>query len=155
MSRDWVCKISPAILNDVTWSAKIFEITKETLYKTFSCCQQCSCRQPSTYEKIAFHYEQWRHNGHDAVSNHQPHDCLPNHLFGRRSKKTSKLRVTGLCAGNSSVVSQSWSCGKSCYTPALNRKAESWNETSIWEIENREPIDKKRSSVALKRWSID
>ena len=44
---------------------------------------------------------QWRHNGHDSVSNHQPHDCLLNRLFRRRSKKTSKLRVTGLCAGNS------------------------------------------------------
>ena len=44
---------------------------------------------------------QWRHNGHDSVSNHQPHDCLFSRLFRRRSKKTSKLRVTGLCAGNS------------------------------------------------------
>ena len=44
---------------------------------------------------------QWRHNGHDSVSNHQPHDCLPNRLFRRRSKKTSKLRTTGICAGNS------------------------------------------------------
>ena len=44
---------------------------------------------------------QWRHNAHDSVSNHQPHDCLLNHLFRRRSKKTSKFRVTGLCAGNS------------------------------------------------------
>ena len=43
----------------------------------------------------------WRHNGHDCVSNHQRHDCLLNRLFRRRSKKTSKLRVTGLCAGNS------------------------------------------------------
>ena len=42
---------------------------------------------------------QWRHNGHDRVSNHQPHNCLLNRLFGRRSKKTSKLRVAGLCAG--------------------------------------------------------
>ena len=40
----------------------------------------------------------WRHNGRDSVSNHQPHDCLLNRLFKRRSKKTSKLRVTGLCA---------------------------------------------------------
>ena len=29
----------------------------------------------------------WRHNGHDSVSNHQPHDCSLNRLFGRRSKK--------------------------------------------------------------------
>ena len=40
---------------------------------------------------------QWRHNERDAVSNHQPHDCLLNCLFRRKSKKTSKLRVTGLC----------------------------------------------------------
>ena len=37
----------------------------------------------------------------DGFSNHQSHDCLLNRLFRRRSKKTSKLRVTGLCAGNS------------------------------------------------------
>ena len=28
---------------------------------------------------------QWRHNGRDSVSNHQPHDCLLSGLFGRRS----------------------------------------------------------------------
>ena len=44
---------------------------------------------------------QGRHNGPDSVSNHQPHDSLLNRLFRRRSKKTSKLCVTGLCAGNS------------------------------------------------------
>ena len=44
---------------------------------------------------------QWHHNGRDGISNHQPPDCLLNRLFGRRSKKISKLRVTGLCAGNS------------------------------------------------------
>ena len=43
----------------------------------------------------------WRHNGRDSVSNHQPHDCLLQSLFRPRSKNTSKLRVTGLCAGNS------------------------------------------------------
>ena len=41
----------------------------------------------------------WHHNGRDSVSNHQPHHCLFNRLFRRRSKKTSKLRVTGLCVG--------------------------------------------------------
>ena len=40
----------------------------------------------------------WHHNGRKGVSNH--HDCLLNRLFRRRSTKTSKLRVTGLCAGN-------------------------------------------------------
>ena len=43
----------------------------------------------------------WRHNGRYTVSNHQPRDCLLNRLFRRRSKKTSKPRVTGLCAVNS------------------------------------------------------
>ena len=43
----------------------------------------------------------WRHNGRDSISNHQPYDCLLNRLFRRRWKKTSKLRVTGLCVGNS------------------------------------------------------
>ena len=43
----------------------------------------------------------WRHDGRDGVSDHQPHDCLLNRLFGCRSKKTSKLRVIGLSVGNS------------------------------------------------------
>ena len=49
---------------------------------------------------------QWRHNDYDGVSNHQPNDCLPNRLFRRRSKKTSKRRVTGLCDGNSPVTDE-------------------------------------------------
>ena len=49
---------------------------------------------------------QWRHNEHDGVSNHQCLDCLLNRLSRHRSKKTSKLRVTGLCAGNSPVTGE-------------------------------------------------
>ena len=49
---------------------------------------------------------QWRHNGYNGVSNHQPHDCLLDRLFRRRSKKISKLRVTGLCEGNSPVTGE-------------------------------------------------
>ena len=45
---------------------------------------------------------QWHHNEHDGISNHQPHDCfLLNCSFSCTSKKTSKLRVTGHCVGNS------------------------------------------------------
>ena len=58
---------------------------------------QCNQQQP----KYCSSSLQWRHNGLDSVSHHQPHDCFLNRLFKRRSKKTSKLRVTGLCAGNS------------------------------------------------------
>ena len=49
---------------------------------------------------------QWRHNGHDGVSNHRPRHCLLNCLFRLRSKKTSKPRVTGLYVGNSSVTGE-------------------------------------------------
>ena len=48
----------------------------------------------------------WRHNERDGVSSHQPHDCLLKRLFRRRSKETSKFRVTGLCVGNSSVTGE-------------------------------------------------
>ena len=43
----------------------------------------------------------WRHNERDSVSNHQRLYCLLKRLFRRRSKVTSELRVTGLCAWNS------------------------------------------------------
>ena len=49
---------------------------------------------------------QWRHNGRDSVSNHQPRECLLSRLIRRRSKKTSKPRVTDLCAGNSPVTGE-------------------------------------------------
>ena len=49
---------------------------------------------------------QWRHNERDGVSTHQPHHCLLNRLFRSRSKKTSKLHVTGLCAGNSPLTGE-------------------------------------------------
>ena len=54
-----------------------------------------------TFPTLLDHPLRWRHNDHAGVSNHQPHGCLLNRLFRRKSKKTSKLRVTGLCVGNS------------------------------------------------------
>ena len=50
---------------------------------------------------------QWRYSERNGVSKHQPHECLLNRLFRRRSKETSKLRVTGLCKGNSPVAGDS------------------------------------------------
>ena len=64
---------------------------------------------------------QWRHNEHNGVSNHQPHDWLLKRLFKRRSKKTSKLRVTGLCAGKSPVTGESSS-----------QRASNAENVSIW-----------------------
>ena len=53
------------------------------------------------YIRIQLTTLHWRHNDHGGVSNHQIHGCLLNRLFRHRSKKASKLRVTGLCVGNS------------------------------------------------------
>ena len=41
-----------------------------------------------------------------GVPNHQPNDCLLDHLFGGRSKKTLNLRFTGLCVENSPVTGE-------------------------------------------------
>ena len=64
---------------------------------------------------------QWRYNEWDGVSNHRRPHCLLNHLFGRRSKKTSTLRVTGLCAGNSPVTGE-----------FPSQKASNTENVSIW-----------------------
>ena len=48
----------------------------------------------------------WHHNGCNGIWNHLPHDCLLNRSFRCRSNKTSKLCVTGLCAGNSPVIGE-------------------------------------------------
>ena len=60
---------------------------------------------------------QWRHNEYDGISNHRRLDCLLNHLFRRRSKKTSKPCVIGLCEGNPPTTGNSprkgpvtWKC---------------------------------------------
>ena len=67
----------------------------------------------SVYKEVPFRHIrgpslalQWRHNGRDSVSNNQPHHCFLNRVFRHRSKKTSKLRVTGLCVGNSPEVGE-------------------------------------------------
>ena len=49
---------------------------------------------------------QWRHIERDGVSNRQLHDCLLWRLFKWRSKKASKLRIIGLCEGNSPVTGE-------------------------------------------------
>ena len=88
MSND-NCSLKPSPHNSLP-------ITHLGLIDTTLCCGS-----GSTFVQLISWTLRWRHNGRDGVSNHQPHDCLLNRLFGHRSKKTSKLRVTGLCAGNS------------------------------------------------------
>ena len=49
---------------------------------------------------------QWRHNEYDAVSNHRCVGGCFNPLVRAGSKKTSKLRLSGLCEGNSPVTGE-------------------------------------------------
>ena len=63
----------------------------------------------------------WRHNERYGVSNHRGLDCLLSRVFRRKSKKTSKLRVTDLCEGNSLVTRE---------FPA--RRASNAENVSIW-----------------------
>ena len=50
------------------------------------------------------HSLQWRHNERHGVSNRRRLDCFLNHLFRHRSKKTPKLRVSGLYGGKPPVT---------------------------------------------------
>ena len=58
-------------------------------------------KHPLICECCIEHALQCRHNGHDSVSNHKRLNCLLNHFYGHRSKKTSNLCITGLCERNS------------------------------------------------------
>ena len=82
---------------------------------------------------IAFESLQWRHIGRDSISNHQHHDCLLKRLFRRRSKKTSKLRVTGLCVGKSPGP------GTSPHKGPVTRKMLPLDDVIMWRIYLRFP----------------
>ena len=79
---------------DIVW-AVIFRQTVLHLWKLMWSC--CKCEFYRVYSGALWWW-------HDSVSNHQPHHCLFNRLFRCRSKKTSDVRVTGLCAGNSPMT---------------------------------------------------
>ena len=90
------------IISHLQFVAKC-EVLKEIKHSNIQClkssisgwpCFGLNMLDPQTIHRITL---PWRHNDHAGVSNHQPHGCL----FRRRSKKTLKLRVTGICVGNS------------------------------------------------------
>ena len=96
---------NPATYKTICWYRTTLKVSlsltnndNRKVYREFKATRSQILSAPHTLYTMTL---QWRHNGHDSVSNHQPHDCLLNHLFRRISKKTSKLRVTGLRAGNS------------------------------------------------------
>ena len=58
------------------------------------------CPPPEyTLDHIRSQTSQWRHDEREGVSNNQHHHCLLNRSFRRRSKKTSKLRVSSPLRG--------------------------------------------------------
>ena len=83
--------------------------------------RQCGYSMPATSSGASAMSLWWRHNERNGVLNNQPHNCLLNLLFRRRSKKTSKLRVTGLFEGNSPIIGE---------FPA--QRASSAENVSIW-----------------------
>ena len=91
---------------------------------------------------------QSRHNGRDNVSNHQPHDCLLNRLF-RRTRKTSKIRVTGLCLGNTPVTDE--------FPAQMASNAENisiwWRYHDFREI--REWLDRASYKHAVEKWKFE
>ena len=69
------------------------------------CCRVTLVTNCARCYKISYPLR-WSHNERDGVSNHQRHVYLLKRLFRRRSNKASKLRVTGLCAGNSPGIGE-------------------------------------------------
>ena len=85
---------------------------------------------------------QWLATERDGVSKHEPRDCLLNRLFRRRSKKTSKLRDTGLYEGNSPVT------GEFPAQRASNAENVSiwWRHHAVWYVSSAKTYSK--SSMA-------
>ena len=103
-----------------------------------------------TNEILAFPLQS-RHNGHDSVSNHQRHHCLLNRLFGCRSKKTSKLRVTGLCVGNPPGTAQMASNAENV-SIWWRHHAMRWRQQSLADFPHTRPVRPKR---LLSSWTAD
>ena len=59
-----------------------WQIKQSSSHASFCCNLRSYLRFYSLFPESLL----WRNDGHDGVSNHQPHDCLLNRLFRRRSK---------------------------------------------------------------------
>ena len=74
---------SKTLHKSIIWSQKKWQKTCITLQSVL-CLLITSLRWfgAETFSPLL-----WRHNGPDGVSSHQPHSCLLNRLFRRRSRK--------------------------------------------------------------------
>ena len=94
---------------------------------------------------------QWRHNGCDGVSNHQPHHCFLNRLFRHRWMKTSKLRVTGHCAANSLVTG--WPVNSPHKRPDT-QKMSPFDDVIILSLELDESYTSLKEISYTDQWSV-
>ena len=100
-----------------------FEAKYNIFYSSTKCVWKCRLQNDANFLSASLSYcifslstnrrvwhgqvaLQSRHDGRDGVSNYRRLGCILNHLFRRRSQKTRKRRVTGLCTGNSPVIGE-------------------------------------------------
>ena len=98
--KNWDKIISPKM-----WDLLFYHITSKH-NKIWTLCRFLVMRCPDICENSrVFQVSlQWRHNGSDGVSNHQPHDCLLNRLFRHRSNKTSYLPLWSSLLSTRNIV---------------------------------------------------
>ena len=80
-----------------------YGVTRPQWVKSLSPEQSCS---ESRTKLARVPYSLQCHNQRHGITNHRRLNCLSNRMFRRRSNKTSKLRVTGLCEGNSPLTDE-------------------------------------------------
>ena len=96
----YMCFISQTDVYGISQCLQHKEVSRsKIIWNTYSVMARHRCEKisPPFWNRITL---QWRHNERNGVSNYRRLHCLLNCWFKRRSKKTPKLRVTGLCAGS-------------------------------------------------------
>ena len=98
--------MAPQVVITTTYGAT----SDDKVVKLTTFCSRCkSWKWHHTHKAILpliWQISHWRHNERDGLSSHRYLDCLLNRLFRCRSKTISKLRITGLCEGNSPVTDE-------------------------------------------------
>ena len=102
----WV-HVKEHLASGMSWKIKSKYILWHRLFDLPVIALWYCCCYAAFFSLFLLHFSlQWRHNERYGVSNHWCLDGLLNLLFRRSSKKTPKLRVTGLCEGNSPVTDE-------------------------------------------------
>ena len=98
-------------------SCRWFETPSSKKYTRCCCALSCCGHISTAYQIFAL---QWRHNERDGVSNHLTIVYSTVYL-GANQRKHKKIRITGLCAGNSPMTGE-----------FLTQKASNAENVSIW-----------------------